>query len=318
MSVSQNNIKEESSKGWHVIFIAIITSILLLMGGMVLSHEYALRVFKSELPVKDKSTQLKDEEIKGLFGDSFGAVNALVSALAFAGVIVSLYLQRKDLKLQRHDLKLQREELEMTRKEMEKQTEQYEVQNKTLRVQRFENTFFQMLSQYQEVVNSLSYSYQRNGERITLEGRDIFMNAYESLVVRAIIVKNDQPKEIVIPGMKYIIQNYGLDGYENSDMPQYFDHYFRLIYRILKFVKSSPLISDFDEEYQYTSLLRALLSRYELVWLYYNGLSEYGVEKLKPLMERYAMLKNLRKDLLMESDFNMGEYKNSAFEKTVP
>ena len=81
----------------------------------------------------------------------------------------------------------------------------------------------------------------------------------------------------------------GLNGYCKSDIPTYFDHYFRLLYRILKFVKDTPLITEFDDEYEYTSMLRAVLSRYELVWLYYNGLSEYGVEKLKPLIERYAM-----------------------------
>lgn len=85
----------------------------------------------------------------------------------------------------------------------------------------------------------------------------------------------------------------------------------------MKFVKDTPLISEFDDEYEYTSMLRAILSRYELVWLYYNGLSEYGCEKLKPLIERYAMLKNLREDLLVE-DIDVGTYAASAYVKTRP
>ncbi len=50
---------------------------------------------------------------RGAFGDMFGAVNALFSALAFGGVIYAILLQRKELSLQR-------EELELTRKELEK------------------------------------------------------------------------------------------------------------------------------------------------------------------------------------------------------
>lgn len=51
-----------------------------------------------------------------------------------------------------------------------------------------------------------------------------------------------------------------------------------------------------EEKYHYTSILRAQLSEYELVMIYYNSLSEFGNEKLKPLVEKYSMMKNLRKD----------------------
>ncbi len=90
-----------------------------------------------------------DPTWRGTFGDQFGAVNALFSGLAFAGLIYTIILQRRDLELQRNDLKLQREELALTRKEMEEQTAEFEKQNETLRIQRFENTFFNMLSQFQ-------------------------------------------------------------------------------------------------------------------------------------------------------------------------
>jgi len=48
---------------------------------------------------------------RGTFGDMFGAVNALFSGLAFAGVIYAIFLQRKELELQREELILTREEL---------------------------------------------------------------------------------------------------------------------------------------------------------------------------------------------------------------
>lgn len=257
-----------------------------------------------------------DENERGTFGDQFGAVNALFSGLAFAGLIYTIILQRHDLKLQRRDLhyqrrelELNRKELELTRQEMEEQTAEFEKQNETLKIQRFENTFFNMLSQFQEVVNNLKVSKDFYGS----EGRDCFEKTY---------AKNEQIEQSFNDfdhlSLSSIILRDGINGYKRSETPKYFDHYFRLLYRILKFVNDSKVITGFDEKYEYTAMLRAMLSRYELVWLYYNGLS-YGAQKLKPLIERYAMLNNLRPELLVKGKpRGFGEYRDSAFKKTYP
>ena len=50
-------------------------------------------------------------ENTGTLGDTFGAVNALFSGLAFAGLILAITLQRDELKLQREELALTRAEL---------------------------------------------------------------------------------------------------------------------------------------------------------------------------------------------------------------
>ena len=81
----------------------------------------------------------KDWTTRGTFGDSFGAINALFSGFAFAGLIYTIYLQREELGLQRDELK-------MTRIELEGQKQEFHIQNETLKIQRFENTFFQLLS----------------------------------------------------------------------------------------------------------------------------------------------------------------------------
>lgn len=48
---------------------------------------------------------------RGQFGDMFGGVNSLFSGLAFAGLIYTSILQRKELALQRKDFMLTRNEL---------------------------------------------------------------------------------------------------------------------------------------------------------------------------------------------------------------
>lgn len=57
-------------------------------------------------------------EERGQFGDLFGAVNALFSGLAFAGLYSALKVQQSQLELQRNELALQRDELRMQREEM--------------------------------------------------------------------------------------------------------------------------------------------------------------------------------------------------------
>lgn len=56
-------------------------------------------------------------------GDVFGSVNAVFAGLAFAGVIVTLWMQRDELRLQRRELRMQRDELRETRKQHEKMAE---------------------------------------------------------------------------------------------------------------------------------------------------------------------------------------------------
>jgi len=66
--------------------------------------------------------------MRGQFGDQFGAVNALFSGWAFAGMVLAIFLQRKELSLQRDELGLQRAELKLQREEMEKSSDALEQQ----------------------------------------------------------------------------------------------------------------------------------------------------------------------------------------------
>lgn len=54
------------------------------------------------------------------FGDSFGFMNAFVSACAFTALIVTMFWQREELKLQREELELTRHELQRSAEAQEK------------------------------------------------------------------------------------------------------------------------------------------------------------------------------------------------------
>ena len=249
---------------------------------------------------------IKEITDRGTFGDKFGAVNALFSGLAFAGLIVTLLYQKEELKLQR-------EELAQTREELKGQREEYEEQNKTLRRQRFENTFFNMLSLQQEIISNLSYDKVErvvnfsepyiNKKHIAYNGRSIFREIYLNL---DITTNNNS-----IKGIKQAIKENGIKVYSYIPSTTRFDHYFRHLYHIYKYVDTCGLISD-EERYDYACIIRSQLSDYELVMLFYNCLTSNGDEKFKPLIEKYAIFNNLREELLADIK-HKEEYAKTAY-----
>jgi len=58
-----------------------------------------------------------DWQRRGMLGDSFGVLSALFNGLAFAGLIIAIIIQSRELKLQRQQLMLQGRELVAQRRE---------------------------------------------------------------------------------------------------------------------------------------------------------------------------------------------------------
>ena len=71
---------------------------------------------------------LDDWSDRGTFGDLFGAVNALFSGLAFAGLLYSLIENRKQISSQQEELLISRKELLKARKIQEKTEKAIEAQ----------------------------------------------------------------------------------------------------------------------------------------------------------------------------------------------
>lgn len=236
------------------------------------------------------------------FGDSAGVVNALFSALAFAGVIYAIILQKEELEDQRQVMIDQREEMEQ--------------QSSTMSRQRFEMTLFQMLNLQQELIGALKHQYvavvnhntseERHDRVIT--GREVFQYMY---VKKKICLSDNQNDITNYKGMTEVLEKYGQAGYNMSDIPPIFDHYFRHLYRIIKYIDESQDVPKWEAKYKYIGIVRGQLSRYELIWIYYNSLF---YPKMKELVEKYALLKNIRDDYLADG-FDLGSkwYKKSAF-----
>jgi hypothetical protein len=255
--------------------------------------------------------QLKDlkPDERGTFGDMFGSVNAIYSGLAFAGIIFTILLQRKELGYQREELKETRQE--------------FITQNKTLKAQRFENTFFNLVSLHNQIVNDIDYdktvskSFKMGDtETIVVKGRDVFRDRFNNL--------NAMLEETKDFNATYV------EFYEKRKTD--FGHYFRNLYRIIKMVHQTEFITKQElenrldreiteadlnlcnhiEKYKYTCIVGAQLSDYELLLLFYNCLSDNGIEKFKPLVEEYALLKNLPQGDIYDQSL-LERYLNSAY-----
>ena len=304
-SVTEEELREEMEpKHIYAWPRAIAICLDIWIVGAIVTHIWANFFFDE---VDDGNSK------RALFGDSFGAVNALISAFAFAGMLVAFFLQR-------YELRLQRKELQLTRDEMNEQTVQFKKQNETLSRERFENTFFHMMELHQQIVSELSTNQTEEIRKEfwdggisfskdipvdqNISGRNLFYHSFCNIIHEIILDGSDVVDKL--RGMREVLETYGFSYYEEMATPTYFDHYFRHLYTILQFVDNNGKLLTQEEQYQYAKILRATLSRYELVWLYYNGLSSYGNAKLKPLIERYCMLKNLRADLLCCCKENQG------------
>lgn len=224
---------------------------------------------------------------RGQFGDMFGAVNALVSAFAFAGLIYAITLQRTDLGLQREELKLQRQELADTREVLDKQEKQLRQQTETMQRQQFEGTFFQLVTLFSSIVAALEVvSPIIQGNRGKGRGRDALKIMVLELSEMWKGTAVDLPPHL--RGERAYTALYINRQGELSP-------YFRTLYHVFKFVDESPV----HDKKRYTSFARAQLSPQELILLAHNCANGGGTEKFKALVERYALLEHLPPDNLV-------------------
>lgn len=187
------------------------------------------------------------------------------------------------------------------------QVSTYRTTKKTSALQRLDTSYFNMLGLQQQITNEL----KSPDDDITVKGRALFEYLYlkyekknKKPINKSSIIENvcGSDSKCGKDSMMSEIYFKGLEGYDQSDLPTVFDHYFRHLYRIIKYIDDPQhTFLKKEERYNYAANLRGTLSKYELVWLYYNCLAGPGFEKFKPLVEKYALLKNIRVELLSTS-----------------
>lgn len=156
----------------------------------------------------------------------------------------------------------QREELERLKNN--------EIENNYFAYKRdFESTFFNLLNLFRETVKEIDIKLEYDGD--IFHGRDAISKILNAL---------DKQYGSVIHERWVIIY----DKYRDD-----LGHYFRIFYHIVRFIDESEI----KNKLTYIRLLRATLSNAEIVLIGLNCIHGGGQEKLKPLVERYALLHNI-------------------------
>lgn len=243
-----------------------IVLVLVIVLGVWFSYPFWSYLYKDYF----YNTELSD---MGVFGDSYGALNTLFSALAFTGIIASIYFQREELKATR-------EELEATRNEMKNQGEQFSEQTKAMQKQVFESSFFNMMSLH-------------NANLLELKQSNILYNASDTL--NRVAAHHQVDSSLIGDCKSYLKAIY--DSFIDKEYDK-IGHYFRYLYQILKFVDNSKL--SLDERITYSNILRAQMSNHELVLLFVNCQCYERSNKFKVLVENYSFFEHI-----YEKDINV-------------
>lgn len=250
----------------------------------------------------------KDCNQAGTIGDTLSGV---FTSLAFICAIFALALQS-------NELSLQREELKQTRTELKNQKKEFQIQNQTLKRQQFENTFFNMLKTQENIVSNLETGIE--GESNYRSGRRVFVTLYNWLQERI------QKKQHIFYKKGTELKKEIVESYSSVDSLKMLDHYFRHMYRIVKFIDETDFsfcLNENDknkneeennkkiekEKYEYTSILRATLSHFELALFFYNCLNKEN--KFRPLIKKYCLLQNIRTEYISKNVFDL--YDNESY-----
>lgn len=232
---------------------------------LVIFGLYAFALLWSIWPIEELSVAKS-----GVFGDSFGALTALFSGLAFAGLIITIFYQREDLGLTKEELRLTREEI---------------------KAQHLETTFFHMLRLQQDIVAGIDLQRQIEGGQQETKGRDCF-KVFVKRIQRNYqdeLKANPNADERTLSGAAYEL----LWVKSQSDL----GHYFRSLYNVFRYVSEH----EFTDKKQYGSIARAQLSDFELVVLLYNCANHRGKNFVR-YAEEFEMFDNLDISLLVKPE----------------
>lgn len=211
---------------------------------------------------------LLDFTSTGQIGDTIGGIMGPFIAIVAAGLtFIAFWVQYKANIQQRHDIA----------------------------IERFESNLFEMIHIQQEITNGVLVEYFNETKKIReiSKGREVFRRLY-----------CDFNNKFKFPdGEKSLPLNKAMNDWPDLKMHLSeveimwnLDHYFRHLYRILKYIdEQEESLVNKNKKYEYAAIVRAILSPYELVLLFYNGFSH---PKFKELVEKYAILNNLRCDIL--------------------
>jgi hypothetical protein len=262
----------------------------LLVGAVVIAVWVAWGLFS--VPLSEIALQGKQAADAGTWGDSFGGLNALFSALGFTAVLLTLIFQSQALQAQAADLHRQR----------------------------FESSFFELLGLLRELRKEVRFRFSEDYRKSVLEGKKssfVSQAAYNSergdhdaiaSAVREmrhwITHSGKMAVDLTADELAKLYLKRVHGGNESRLGP-----YFRMIYTILARIRDDSFLSK-EDKVRYGNLLRSQLTSHEIALLAINGLAPISAN-LAELLTEFRMLKYQPHGLMRRTLERM--YKPEAF-----
>lgn len=255
----------------------------------------------------------------GTFGDFVGGT--LNPSLAFLSFLALL----QTIKIQNKELKASREELELTRDELARSADAQKEQSDSIKIQNFENTFFNMINLHNEIIRNINFNSELKFEHDKL---DIHPN-YKKLIL-SLRYSNELDNKNGKQAIQAICEKIDIfyNGNYNrifsraydlchENLQIYVGHYFGNIFQILKFISINKDFND-EEKRKYSDLFRAQFSSVELKLLFYHCTGEIGSKKFKNYIEEFKFFEHLvieSNNKIFQAIFSSNIYDIKAFDK---
>lgn len=215
-------------------------------------------------------------EHSGQLGDSYGSLSALFSALAFAGVIWTGAMQRRDL--------------EETTKTQQRQQDQ-------LAKQAFESNFFRLLQLSRDITEQIEDPKTDKRAARALDYWAASIISSEPLKVSQLfeesIPESSTPLSVLGTAVAvYEVRIYG----EHQSM---LGPYFRSLFQTFRYIHEAPReLFSAKEKIQYANIARGQISGGAVLLLALSGLTDKG-ERFVPLIEEYGLLEHMHRQYFL-------------------
>ncbi|MEQ1584943.1 MAG: putative phage abortive infection protein [Cyclobacteriaceae bacterium] len=167
----------------------------------------------------------------GQFGDRFGASTSLFGGITIIGLLITIFLQRQEI----HDGK-----------------KEFKQQNRTLKYQRFDNTFFNMITLHNQIIENLSAKRQSFSNFIKT-----YINEKEFTTLTTLKDLQQEYKRTPMGGVS-------MNTMVEDNFGQYINN-FEMIIDIILTSKSNPKVQD-----KYLKIYFAQLTNLERILLLYH------------------------------------------------
>lgn len=240
-----------------------------------------------------------DSTVLGNMGSFLSGTVGITWSLAS---VILFYLALKE---QREDIKTNRKAFDLQLLELEQTRMVYVEQSIVIKTQVFENSFFELLKLYAGTAKDIRNTPFTGDSSRTFDMFELWKQTLDNFSYGTPTDDSTENEHGLPVETRYkafgdetelqqALDNYYMTIYRHKE--NVFNHYFRQLYHIFKYIYLSKLIDD-DRKQFYASLVRAQLSQNELHAIVFNSLiPEYGKSKFLFLIKQYNITKNFNPD----------------------